>query len=133
MIKKTISYTDYDGNERKEDFYFNLNRAELIELEISVEGGLSAWAQSIVDSRDYKTMMDTFKKIIGKAYGTKSPDGRRFIKSDEITNEFFQTDAFSELLTEFLTDTDSMTAFFNGLVSGIDEKNRQNIVPLQQN
>lgn len=130
MIKKTISYTDYDGNERKEDFYFNLNRAEIVELEMSVEGGLSAWGQSIIDARDSEAIIKMFKNIIGSAYGVKSPDGRRFIKSEELKNEFFQTEAYSELLTEFLTNTKSMTDFFNGLVNAKKIDDRQNIIPL---
>lgn len=119
MFKKTITYVDYNGIERTEDFYFNLNKAEILELEMSVEGGLSAWGQAMINSHDTTAMMDLFKKIITSAYGVKSPDGRKFIKNDTVLNDFTQTEAYSELMTEFLTNTDSIAEFFNALVTPV--------------
>ena len=84
MLKLTKTYTDYDGNERTEDFYFNLSKAELTKLEMSETGGLINFLQKIISAQDGKTIIETFEKIILMSYGEKSPDGRRFIKNDEI-------------------------------------------------
>ena len=88
MLKKVITYTDYNGVERTEEFLFNLSKAELMEMEMGTAGGLSSMIQGIVDSKDIPAIVDIFKKLLLKAYGKKSPDGRRFIKSDEISQEF---------------------------------------------
>lgn len=84
MLKKTISYTDYDGNKREEDFYFNLNKAELAEMELSTTGGIQNYINRIVAAQDTATLVKIFKELILKAYGQKSLDGKRFIKNDEL-------------------------------------------------
>ena len=84
MLKKTINYTDYNGMERKEDFYFNLNKAEVAEMELSTEGGLAEMIQKIVSSKDTPSIVKIFKDLILKAYGEKTPDGKRFVKSKEL-------------------------------------------------
>ena len=91
MLKKTITFVDYNGVERTEDHYFNLTRAELLELETGTTGGLGEMINKIVQAKDVPTIMRTFKTIILKAYGKKSDDGRRFIKSEELATEFTQT------------------------------------------
>ena len=96
MIKKTIEYVDYNGENRKEEFYFNLSKAEVMELEMSKNGGLSEYIQRIVKSSDNAAIMALFKEIICKAYGEKSLDGKRFIKNKELTDAFVQTEAYSE-------------------------------------
>lgn len=116
MIKKTITFVDYDDNERKEDFWFNLSKAELIEMQMSINGGLEKLLQQIVKTQDSKRLMELLKEIIMKAYGQKSLDGRRFIKSRELSEEFVQTEAYSELLTELLSDADKAAAFINGII-----------------
>lgn len=116
MIKKTITYTDYNGNTRNEDFYFNLSKAELMEMELSISGGLVEMARRIVTAQDQPALVKVFKDLIIKAYGIKSPDGKRFIKSQEIIDEFVQTEAFSELFMELATDTDAAVKFFNGVI-----------------
>lgn len=116
MIKKTITFVDYDDNERKEDFWFNLSKAELIEMQMSINGGLEKLLQQIVKTQDSKRLMELLKEIIMKAYGQKSLDGRRFIKSQELSEEFVQTEAYSELLTELLSDADKAAAFINGII-----------------
>lgn len=116
MLKKTISYTDYNGNSRVEDHYFNLNKAEIIELESSESGGLSAMLEDIVKSNNSKTIIEVFKKIILRAYGKKSEDGRRFIKSDALREEFEQSEAYSELFMELATNAEAAAAFVNGII-----------------
>lgn len=123
MLKKTITFDDLDGNPVTEDFYFNLNKAEIAELELSHEGGLSGRLQEIINEKDGKAIIDKFKEIILLAVGRRSEDGRRFIKNEEIRNEFMQTNAYSELFMEIVTDPDAAVAFVNGLIpSDIREK-----------
>lgn len=116
MLKKTITYTDYNGVERKEDFYFNLTKAEITEMQLSTVGGLSEMISKVVDSKDLPTIIKIFKELILKAYGEKSEDGRRFIKSDEISASFSQTEAYSQLFMELATDADAAAKFVNGIV-----------------
>lgn len=116
MLKKTIEFTDYNGEKRKEDFYFNLSKAELMEMELGTSGGFAEMLQKLVDTQDIPEIMKIFKKVIMKAYGVKSPDGKRFIKSDELSKEFTETEAYSELFMELLSDTDAATAFVNGII-----------------
>ena len=119
MIKKTITYTDYDGNQRTEDLLFNLSKAELIEMELSESGGMEKMLKRIIAEQDTRKIMEIVKTIILKSYGKKSDDGRRFIKSDELSKEFSQTEAYSELLLELLGDENAASAFMNGLVDGL--------------
>ena len=116
MLKKTIEFTDYNGEKRKEDFYFNLSKAELMEMELGTSGGFAEMLQKLVDTQDIPEIMKIFKKVIMKAYGVKSPDGKRFSKSDELSKEFTETEAYSELFMELLSDTDAATAFVNGII-----------------
>lgn len=116
MLKKTMTYTDYDGNERTEDFYFNLTKAEVAEMEMSHTGGLVKFIEKIVAEQDGKRIMDMFKDLILKSYGEKSLDGKRFIKNQELRDAFSQTEAFSDLFWELGTDADAATAFVNGIV-----------------
>jgi hypothetical protein len=116
MLKKTITYTDYNGNERTEDFYFNLSKAEIMEMEMSTAGGLTEMIQKIVAAQDSPAIIKVFKELILKAYGEKSPDGKRFIKSDEISTAFSQTEAYSQLFMELATDADAAAKFVNGII-----------------
>ena len=116
MLKKTITYTDYNGNKRTENFYFGLNKAELMDMELSVTGGMRQLLQMIIDKQDIPRIIDSFKKLIRASYGEKSPDGRRFIKSEELTDAFVQTEAYSELYMEMLSDADKAAAFINGIM-----------------
>ena len=111
MLKKTIAYTDYNGTTRKEDFYFNLTQAEVTELEVSVEGGLVEMINRIVAAQNGKVIIETFKDIILRAYGEKSPDGRRFIKNQEVRDAFAQTEAYSNLFMELATDAKAASEF----------------------
>lgn len=116
MLKKTITYTDFNDTERTEDFYFNLSKAEIMEMELSTAGGFAEMLQNIVKAQDGPTIMKIFKEIVLKAYGVKSPDGKRFIKSEELSTEFSQTEAYSVLFMELATDADAAGAFINGII-----------------
>lgn len=115
MLKKTIKYVDYDGNEREEDFYFNLTKAELTEMELSINGGLKKLIEKIVSEQDASKLIQLFKEIILKSYGEKSPDGKRFVKNQELRDNFSQTEAYSELFMELASNAESATLFVNGI------------------
>lgn len=116
MLKKTITYTDYNGVERKEDFYFNLTKAEIMEMEMSTVGGLAEMIEKIVSTQDTVAIIKIFKDLVLRAYGEKSADGKRFIKSKELSDAFSQTEAYSNLFMELSTDSDAAAAFINGIV-----------------
>ena len=116
MLKKTIDYTDYNGVERKEDFYFNLTKAEIMEMEMSTVGGLAEMIEKIVSTQDTVAIIKIFKDLVLRAYGEKSADGKRFIKSKELSDAFSQTEAYSNLFMELSTDSDAAAAFINGIV-----------------
>lgn len=116
MLKKTMTYTDYDGNERTEDFYFNLTKAEVMEMQMGTTGGMEKMLEKIVAAQDSKRIIEVFKEIILKAFGEKTPDGKRFVKSPAITEAFAQTEAYSDLFMELATSGDSATAFVNGII-----------------
>lgn len=122
MLKKTITYTDYNGTERTEDFYFNLSKAEVMEMEMGIEGGMTEMINKIVAAKDAPAIIGIFKKLILKAYGEKSADGKRFIKSDEISTAFSQTEAYSDLYMELATNADEAAKFVNGIVPAVDKK-----------
>lgn len=116
MLKKTIKYTDFNGEEAQEDFFFHLSKAELIELEASHEGGLAEAMTRIVEANDNKAIIAEFKKIILQSYGKKSMDGKRFIKNQQLREEFESSEAYSTLFMELVTNTDSAIEFMNGII-----------------
>lgn len=116
MLKKTIKYTDYNGVERTEDFYFNLNKAEVMEMELSKNGGLSEYIKRITKSEDGPSLTKLFKEIICKSYGEKSLDGKRFIKNEELTDAFVQTEAYSELYMLLAYNAEEAAAFVQGII-----------------
>ena len=116
MIKMPITYTDYNGEEQTEDFYFNLNKAEVMDMNFNANGSYGEYLKSILNSRDYKQMGEEFKKLILRSYGEKSPDGRRFVKSPEKTAEFEQTEAYAELYIMLATDPKMAEKFVNGVL-----------------
>lgn len=115
MLAKRIKYTDYNGNEREETFYFNLSKAEVMEMELSTSGGLEQMYTRLSESMDGESIIREFKKLIFKAYGEKSPDGKRFIKSKELSEAFEQTEAYSELFMELCTDAKAAAEFVSGI------------------
>lgn len=116
MLKKTITYTDYNGVSRTEDFYFNLTQAEITEMELSTSGGLAEMIQKIVSAKDAPAIIKVFKDLILKSYGEKSLDGKRFVKSDEIRTAFSQTEAYSKLFMELAFDDKKAAEFVNGII-----------------
>lgn len=124
MLKKTITYIDYDGEKRSEDFYFNLTRAEAIEWFHSEKGGLENFIKKIISEKDNKKLIAMFKELILKSYGEKSSDGKRFIKNDRISEEFSQTEAFVELFMELSTDAEAASAFVNAIAPKVEPKEK---------
>ena len=116
MHKEVITYTDFDGNERTETFYFNLSKAEITEMELSVDGGLSESLKSVIEKRDIPKTVAVIKDLILKSFGIKSPDGKRFIKSAELSEEFSQTEAYSELFMKMLSDAEYAAKFMNSII-----------------
>ena len=116
MIKETITYVDYNNVERTEDFFFNLTKAELMEMEMSTSGGLVEMVNRIVAAQDAPAIIKVFKELILKAYGVKSPDGKRFEKSDKLRTEFEQTEAYSQLFMKLATDADAASKFVKGII-----------------
>ena len=123
MLKKTITYRDFNDEEVSEDFFFHMSKAELVELEMSHKGGLSEALKRIVAAEDGKAIIAEFKNIILSSYGKRSEDGRRFIKNQELRDEFESTEAYSTLFMELVTDTPAAIAFINGIVpAGLTEE-----------
>ena len=122
MLSKKIKYTDYNGVEREETFLFNLSKAELMEMELGTAGGLADMIKNIVAAQDTPSIVKIFKELVLKAYGEKSPDGKRFLKVDEKGNPlsvgFSQTEAYSNLFMELATDADAAAKFVRGIVPG---------------
>ena len=122
MLKKTITYTDFDGNQRTEDFYFNLTKAEVTEMEMSTDGGLVKMLEKIVQEKDSKRIIESFKDLILRSYGEKSPDGKRFVKTQELRDAFLQTEAYSDLFMELAMDAEMSAAFVNGIIPAMPVK-----------
>lgn len=127
MLKKIIPYTDYNGNHREEECYFNISKAELMEMDMSADGGLEAYIRRIVSTQDSRMIMQTFKDIIMKSYGIKSLDGRRIQKSDELSKEFTETEAYSELLMELLSDEKKAADFIKAILPDVEDEHKAQI------
>ncbi len=121
MLKKTMTYEDFDGNMRTEDFYFNLTKAECAELEFGVKGGLTEMLNKILEEKDLPRIIEIIKKFILQAYGVKSSDGKRFIKNDELREAFSQTNAYSDLFMEYAFDAKSFAEFIQGVIPNIPD------------
>lgn len=122
MLKETMTYKDFNGIERTEDFYFNLTKTELTKMEMTTAGGLAERIQKIVAAQDVPAIMEVFEDLILKAYGVKSPDGKRFEKSPELSAQFAQTAAYDQLFMKLATDADAASRFVNGIVPEMDNK-----------
>lgn len=116
MLTKTIKYTDFNGVEREEEFRFHLSKAELLEMELTQDGGLTAILDRIVKANDIPSLVKEFKRVVLMSYGVKSDDGRRFIKDDELRKAFSETDAYSQIFMELVTDDEAAAAFINGIL-----------------
>ena len=134
MLKKTITYTDYNGVERTEDFYFNISKAELIEKEFGTSGGYTEMIERVVNSKDMPTIMKIFKEFILKSYGIKSDDGVRFIKSEEISKAFTETEAYTELLMELCTKAGEASKFVAAILpKDLEQNNKGTNIPAPTN
>ena len=136
MYKITETYTDYDDNQRTEDFYFNYSEAELADLQFSVPGGLAGMIDKIIKTNDMPKLVELFRELIQKAYGEKSNDGRRFMKSPELTKEFTETVAYSQIYIRLATDSKAAQEFINKVVpksmkDKMQQANQQNVVPMK--
>ena len=116
MVVEKIKYTDFNGLEREEDFMFNLTEAEITEMELTTDGGLSDSIKKIIAAQDTPEIIKVFKMLLLKSYGEKSADGRRFVKSDKLSEEFSQTNAYSQLFMKLATDDKAAVAFINGIM-----------------
>lgn len=131
MLKREITYENYDGVEVKETFYFNLSRSELTMMEMEEDGGLSAKLKAIVDKKDGKLIMKTFRDILLRAYGEKTPDGRRFVKSEEISKAFSETPAYDAIFVELVTNPEKALEFVNQVMpkEALQKLNEANNAP----
>ena len=125
MRKETITYTDYNNVTRTEDFFFNLNEAELTALQYGEDGGMKEMLERIVKSNDNKQIMACFHDLIAKSYGEKSPDGRRFVKSTELSEAFMQTEAYNELMLRFMTDANYSAEFINDVLADVTKRTEE--------
>lgn len=116
MYVKKMKYIDFFGKERTEDFYFNLSKAEITEMQLSTTGGMSKILEKIMATQDMPALIAIFKDLLLKSYGEPSADGRRFIKSDQLRAEFEQTPAYSDLYMDLVTDADKAAEFINNIV-----------------
>ncbi len=121
MLKKTITYTDYDGLERTEEFRFNLTKAELVDMELTTAGTFSETMKRIIAEKDIIRIAKLFKELLLKSYGVKSDDGKRFVKSQELSEAFSQTEAYSDLYIELLSNPEEAAKFFAEVAPKMDE------------
>ena len=127
MLKKTITFTDYNEVERTEDFYFNLTKTEVSEIELSITGGLVKMLERIIQEQDTKKVLELLKDIVHRAYGEKSVDGRRFIKNQELLDSFIQTEAYNELFFELITNADTTANFINAIIPQIKKETTEEV------
>jgi hypothetical protein len=134
MIKETITYTDFAGNERTEDHRFNLTKAEIMRMEMSTQGGLAERINRIIAAQDAPAIIAVFEDLIQKSYGVLTPDGRGFVKRKEDLDAFMATNAYSELFMKLATDSDAAAKFVNGIVpADMAQQMNQQMKKLPQN
>lgn len=122
MKKETITYVDFNGIERTEDYYFNLTKTELTKMQMGTAGGLAEMIQRIVAAQDAPAIMEVFETLILKAYGVKSADGKRFEKSDALSAAFAQSPAYDILFMKLATDADAASEFINGIIPDMGQQ-----------
>lgn len=116
MLKKTMTFTDYEGNERTEDHYFNLTKSECLKMEMSTNGGMTKLITKLIQTQNMPEVMKIFENILAQSYGEKSLDGRQFIKSPELFTAFAQTPAYDQLFFTLCTDADEAAKFINAII-----------------
>ena len=120
MFKTEIEYIDYNGNKRKDTLYFNLSKAEMMEMELSTTAGVEEKLRMLIATKDNATIVKTFKDLVLKSYGIKSEDGTRFIKNAVLREEFEQSEAYSEMFMKLISDNEFQAKFINGIISGVN-------------
>lgn len=138
MYEITEKYVDYNGVEREETFYFNLTAAELMKMEFKTAGGFTERIKKIIASKDTVEIMRTFEEFLNMSYGRKSDDGKRFIKSEEMTREFMETPAYSQIYMKLASDEKSATEFINHVVPAdlnaqIAKAESNKVIPMSNN
>lgn len=128
MYHEKVTYNDYNGVERTEDVYFNLSEAELAEMELGTTGGLGEMITKLISTQDIPSILKIFKDLVLRSYGEKSPDGRRFIKNDELRTAFSQTEAYSKLFMKYAFDADAASKFVNGIIPANMHQNVQAMI-----
>lgn len=131
MLKRNISYEDFNGNKVTEAFYFNLTTNEAVDWNFDHDGGLEAFARKVIETEDVKSMVGEFKKIILMSYGERSEDGKRFIKNDTLREEFSQSAAYDALFTELATNENALVEFLQGIMPAIVQENIKQIETVQ--
>ena len=117
MLKKTMTTVDFGGTERTEDYYFNLTNAEIMEMQLCTDGGFVETVKKIVEAKNQLELTRLFKKIICASYGVLSPDGRKFVKNQQVLDDFMATQAYSDLYIELLSgDGKAAEDFVNGIL-----------------
>lgn len=129
MYKKTIKYTDYNGIEHEDSFYFNLTKFDLMRMNMEHPGGFEDYVNRITKAMDTKTLMEVFERIVIESYGEKDETGLRFVKSKELSEAFTQTEAYSELMMELVTDENAAVEFINGIIPKIDTPQDKPVLP----
>lgn len=129
MIKKTISYEDFDGNTRTQDYWFHLSEREIAKLELETPGGFKKKVDDILNAKSQIELIRLFEDLIKMSYGVKSADGIHFIKNDEVWEEFASTNAYNNLYMELVTNTDKAVEFFNGIIPKPKEKASMSVAP----
>lgn len=122
MVKKTITYEDFNGEKRTEDHLFNLTKSEIVEWESSIEGGMSSWLERVASGKKVPEIIATVKEFILRSYGEKSPDGRRFCKSNERSNAFYETPAYDVMFMEFMEDPNKFVDFIKAVMPPTEVK-----------
>ncbi len=130
MLKKTVTYEDWNGETRTEDFYFNLTKTECLELEFSLGPGksLTDSFQTLVETKDMGTVISILKEIVLKAYGVKSDDGRRFMKNNEVRTAFMENPAFDQIYMSLATDSEYAADFIAAIVPSDSPDTKQQIL-----
>lgn len=122
MVKKTVTYTDYNGEERTETYRFNLNRVEVLDMQMTTIGGYTEKLQALIDAKNTAELYKLFKDLVLRSYGVISEDGKRFEKTDKLREEFEQTEAYVTIYMELATNTDKAIEFINGITPDFENK-----------
>lgn len=130
MTVKTITYTDFDGLERTEKFFFNLTQTEITEWDASIVGGLRQKIEEINEKKSIKDIVELVRDSILRSYGVKSPDGRRFVKSGNVATEFYETPAYDQLFMSFVENPATFADFLRAIIPPEALKENQPVVAL---